>query len=69
MGIFKTGMFEYDSSLAFVTLNAARDVLGLPPGFLSGIEITVRDVFKADQVAARCPRNWVRLSTCAPGWK
>ncbi|MEE0815415.1 MAG: FtsX-like permease family protein, partial [Desulfovibrio fairfieldensis] len=35
------------------TLNAARDVLGLPPGFLSGIEITVRDVFKADQVAAR----------------
>ena len=53
VGIFKTGMFEYDSSLAFVTLNAARDVLGLPPGFLSGIEITVRDVFKADQVAAR----------------
>ncbi len=39
-GIFKTGMYEYDSSLAFVSLPAAREVLGLPAGFLSGIEIT-----------------------------
>ncbi len=53
VGIFKSGMFEYDSSLAFVTLAAARDVLSLPAGFLSGIEITVRDVFRADEVAAR----------------
>ncbi|MDR2054522.1 MAG: lipoprotein-releasing ABC transporter permease subunit [Desulfovibrio sp.] len=52
-GIFKTGMFEYDSSLAFVTLAAARDVLGLPPDFLSGIEITVEDVFRADEIAGR----------------
>lgn len=53
VGIFKTGMFEYDSSLAFVSLEAARDVLGLPPGFLSGIEITVRDLFRADETAIR----------------
>ena len=53
VGIFKTGMFEYDSSLAFVSLDAARDVLGLPPGFLSGIEITVRDLFRADETAIR----------------
>lgn len=53
VGIFKTGMFEYDSSLAFVSLGGARDVLGLPPGFLSGIEITVRDLFLADQTAIR----------------
>ncbi|MDR0816812.1 MAG: lipoprotein-releasing ABC transporter permease subunit [Desulfovibrio sp.] len=52
-GIFKTGMYEYDSSLAFVTLAAARDVLSLPSAFLSGVEITVRDVFKADETAAR----------------
>jgi lipoprotein-releasing system permease protein len=51
-GIFKTGMFEYDSSLAFVSLEAARDVLGLPPAFLSGIEITVADVYEADKTAA-----------------
>lgn len=53
VGIFKTGMFEYDSSLAFVSLDAARDVLGLSPGFLSGIEITVRDLFRADETAIR----------------
>ncbi|WP_165077829.1 MULTISPECIES: ABC transporter permease [unclassified Desulfovibrio] len=53
VGIFKTGMFEYDSSLAFVSIPAARDVLGLPPGFLSGIEITVRDLFRADETAIR----------------
>ena len=46
-------MFEYDSSLAFVTLAAARDVLGLPEGFLTGVELTVADVFKADETAAR----------------
>ncbi|MDE7371168.1 MAG: ABC transporter permease [Desulfovibrio sp.] len=53
VGIFKTGMFEYDSSLAFVSIPAARDVLGLPAGFLSGIEITVKDLFRADETAIR----------------
>lgn len=52
-GIFKTGMYEYDSSLAFVSLPAAREVLGLPAGFLSGIEITVRDLFRADETAIK----------------
>ena len=52
VGIFKTGMFEYDSSLAFVTLQAARDVLGLPDNYISGVELTVADLFKADQTAA-----------------
>ncbi|MBO4313124.1 MAG: lipoprotein-releasing ABC transporter permease subunit [Desulfovibrio sp.] len=52
-GIFKTGMFEYDSSLAFVTLAAAREVLGLGEDFLTGMEITVSDVFRADETADR----------------
>ena len=69
--IFKTGMFEYDSSLAFVTLDACRDVLGLDPGFLSGIEIAVDDVFKADVIAQRISstvgspfyaRNWMEMN-------
>lgn len=51
-GIFKTGMYEYDSSLAFVTLAAARDTLGLPAGFLTGVEVTVDDLFAADKIAA-----------------
>ena len=51
VGIFKTGMFEYDSSLGFVSLSAARDVLGLPQNRISGIEVTVKDVYAADTVA------------------
>ena len=51
VGIFKTGMFEYDATLAFVDLKAARDILGLPDGFLTGIEIMVDDVYKADAIA------------------
>ena len=53
VGIFKTGMFEYDSSLAFISLNAARDLLGLSEGYLTGLEITVDDVFDAEQIADR----------------
>ncbi len=52
-GIFKTGMFEYDTSLAFVSLAAARKVMGLPENFLSGFEFTVKDVFGVDEIAAR----------------
>ncbi len=52
VGIFKTGMYEYDSSMAFLSLSACRDLLGLDPGYLSGIEITVDDLFKADTVTA-----------------
>ena len=56
-GIFKTGMYEYDSSLAFVTLDAARELLGLDPGFLSGIEITVDDVYRADEITKELTDN------------
>lgn len=52
VGIFKTGMYEYDSSLAFLSLDASRDLLGMPKDYLSGIEITVADLFKADEVTA-----------------
>lgn len=71
VGVFKTGMFEYDSSLAFVSLDAARDVLGLPPRFLSGVEITVNDLFNADRIAARLAtelgspfyvRSWMEMN-------
>lgn len=71
VGIFKTGMFEYDSSLGFVTLGAARDVLGLPENYLSGVELTVADVYKADKTAAEVStelgspfyvRSWMEMN-------
>ncbi len=51
VGIFKTGMFEYDASLAFVSLPAARHVLGLPKDRITGIELAVTDLYAADTVA------------------
>lgn len=49
-GIFKTGMYEYDSSMAFLSLQACRDLLGTDASYLTGIEITVADLFRADEV-------------------
>ncbi len=50
-GIFKTSMYEYDMTLAFVTLPAARKVLGIPENRITGIELTVDDVYTADVTA------------------
>lgn len=57
VGVFKTGMYEYDSSLGFVSLGAAQDVLGLPAGRITGIELTVSDVYKADSIADKLTKE------------
>ena len=44
VGLFKTGMWEYDSSLGFVSLGFARDLLGWKGDTVTGLEMTVRDV-------------------------
>ena len=49
-GIFSTGMFEYDASLGFISLNQARSLLGRPAGVVNGLEISVDDVYKADVI-------------------
>lgn len=71
-GIFSTGMYEYDSSLGFVSLDAARDILGLPAGQVSGVEVVVNDVYKADTIADAVlkavggypyyTRNWMEMN-------
>jgi lipoprotein-releasing system permease protein len=44
-GIFNTGMFEYDSTLAYVNLGEAQNFLGLGDA-VTGIQLRVRDVYK-----------------------
>lgn len=44
-GIFRTGMFEYDSSLGYVSIPAARKLLGFKGDVVSGLEISVDDVY------------------------
>ncbi len=51
VGIFKSGMYEYDASLGFVSLNAGQDLLGIPRGRISGVEILVDDPYNAPAIA------------------
>jgi len=49
-GIFNTGMFEYDSTLAYVSLAEAQNFLGLGDT-VTGIQLRVRDVYKTGALA------------------
>jgi len=53
VGIYKTGMWEYDSSLAFVTLDSARELMGWGGNAVTGLELSVSDVNRADVVAEK----------------
>ena len=50
-GIFRTGMFEYDSSLGYVGIEAARQLLGFKGDLVSGLEISVDDVYNVDAIS------------------
>ena len=49
-GIFRTGMFEYDSSLGYVNIPAARQLLGFKGDVVSGLEISVDDVYNVEAI-------------------
>lgn len=55
-GIFNTGMFEYDSTLAYVSLKEAQQFLDLGD-VVTGVQLKVRDVYKADQLAQKINRE------------
>ncbi len=57
VGIFSTGMYEYDSSLGLVSLDTARSVLGIADeDWISGLEITVNDIWQADRIGKQVAR-------------
>ncbi|MBG0789645.1 MAG: lipoprotein-releasing ABC transporter permease subunit [Desulfovibrionaceae bacterium] len=49
-GVFRTGMFEYDSSLGYVSIPAARQLLGFKRDVVSGLEISVDDVYNVEAI-------------------
>ena len=51
-GLFRTGMYEYDSTLAYVSIPAAQDLLGFRRDIVTGLELRVADV---DTVEALAP--------------
>ena len=52
VGIFDVGMFEFDSSLAYIDLKTAQEFLAIPRK-VNGLEVRVADVFDAPAVSAR----------------
>jgi lipoprotein-releasing system permease protein len=50
VGIFESGMFEYDSSLGYLSLGSAQNFLGLGQQ-VSGLELKVGDIYKAGKIA------------------
>ncbi|MDR1947460.1 MAG: lipoprotein-releasing ABC transporter permease subunit [Desulfovibrio sp.] len=53
VGLFRIGLADYDSALAFVNLSNAREVLGRPDRSISGIETAVDDVYAAGEIMRR----------------
>ncbi len=48
--IFDSGMYEYDATMVYISLNEAQDFLGLD-NRATGVEVKVADIYKADQIA------------------
>jgi lipoprotein-releasing system permease protein len=52
-GFFHSGMFEFDSSLVLTALHDARALLADDPQLQSGLEVRVKNLFDAPEVARR----------------
>jgi lipoprotein-releasing system permease protein len=51
-GIFKTGLYEFDSSMALIRLEAAQKLFNLEDD-ISYIQVRIEDVFSAPKIAAK----------------
>ena len=47
--IFDSGMYEYDASMVFVSLEVAQSFLGLG-NRITGVEVRVQDIYRSDRV-------------------
>lgn len=70
-GIFRTGLNDYDSRLAFISLQSARELIGVPQGRVSGIEVFLKDPMRAKEIAAELQaelpdylylKNWIDIN-------
>ncbi|MBW2472646.1 MAG: lipoprotein-releasing ABC transporter permease subunit [Deltaproteobacteria bacterium] len=56
VGIFDTGMYEYDSSLAYISIATAQDFLELG-GAVHVLELKIKDIYKASAIAAELEKK------------
>lgn len=72
IGVFNSGMYEYDSSLAFVSIPAAQKVLGFDSDVVTGVEYRVTDIDGVQQIGEDLirqmggfplyARNWIEMN-------
>ncbi|GIW54949.1 MAG: ABC transporter permease [Nitrospiraceae bacterium] len=70
VGIFESGMYEYDSSLAYIALDEAQKFFNMGPT-VTGIEVKVTEIFRAGEIARTIEqalgfpywaRDWMQLN-------
>jgi lipoprotein-releasing system permease protein len=70
VGIFESGFYEYDATLAYLSLKNCQEFLNMND-MVTGIEIKVNDIYKADEIAKAIEkklgfpywaRNWMEMN-------
>ena len=70
VGIFESGFYEYDSTLAFISLKTCQEFLNMGD-LVTGLEIRVDDIYRADKIAKTIERklgypywgrNWMEMN-------
>jgi lipoprotein-releasing system permease protein len=70
VGIFESGFYEYDSTLAYISLKNCQEFLTMGE-LVTGIEIRVDDIYRADRIAKAIEkklgypywcRNWMEMN-------
>ncbi len=70
VGTFESGMFEYDSTISFVSLAQAQAFLSMP-GRVTGLEVKTRDIYEADRIGREIKarlgfpywtKDWMRMN-------
>jgi lipoprotein-releasing system permease protein len=70
VGIFESGFYEYDSTLAYLSLRNCQDFLQMGDT-VTGIDIKVDDIYKADSIARKIQsklgfpflaHNWMQMN-------
>ncbi len=56
VGVFESGMYQYDSSLCYVSLQAGQELFGLGKA-VNGVELKVKDIYQAGEVGRRLGRE------------
>jgi len=77
VGIFTSGMYDYDSSLGYISLEAAEEYVG-HAGYVTGVEVKVKDMYRApdigDSIVAAlggfpyAASNWIELNRNLFSW-